>query len=134
MCGAVVPTVCVVEVGQKWYVLIPDVWGGCSNEARGYIMTAATSSIPDVWGGCSNQPYFFSRIQFWGLNPRCVGRLFQRKEVQKWIYYNCLNPRCVGRLFQLTAYFFSLLFKWLKGALAKFLFCQKEFFMLSSFQ
>ena len=36
-------------------VLIPDVWGGCSNEINNqwYELDIGVL-IPDVWGGCSN--------------------------------------------------------------------------------
>ena len=55
MCGAVVPTDDLYDVDGNYYVLIPDVWGGCSNSTlEGTLNAGKSVLIPDVWGGCSN--------------------------------------------------------------------------------
>ena len=79
MCGAVVPT-------NIFYF----------NRNLGGVL------IPDVWGGCSNLLMTFTIVEIFGLNPRCVGRLFQLFHVlPSRRTNNSLNPRYVGRLFQL---------------------------------
>ena len=85
-------------------VLIPDVWGGCSNgDSMNMKSIFNLVLIPDVWGGCSNEMVRARRTRWHRLNPRCVGRLFQPRTALVCVLLNslkCLNPRCVGRLFQ----------------------------------